>query len=187
MEKLLEYYATEPVLCTQYKNEFYELVKLLKILKPVSILELGTHYGGTLYQWLKYAKESVVAVDNYHINEHYYSDWSEETQRNIFSIKGRTEDDKIVTEAAKYSPYDFVFIDADHAYTSAKSDWENYAPMANPYIDSLIAFHDILPFKNTEVDRLWEEIKPHYDHWEFIEDPEQAGCGIGVLIIPRSK
>jgi cephalosporin hydroxylase len=182
----MEYYATEPVQITQYKEEFIDLLKLIKILQPQMTLELGTHYGGTLYQWAKYTQDTVVAFDDYHINYNMYGNWASEFKTNIVTILGKTQDEDKIKNARNWGPYDFLFIDADHSYESVKHDWETYSPMMNPTRNTLVAFHDILPYKNTEVDRLWKEIKDGYEHWEFIEDPTQAGCGIGVLLIePR--
>lgn len=186
-ENIREYYATEPVPITQYKQEFTELLKLFRLIEPHHILELGTHYGGTLYQWLTHAKhgDRVVAVDDYHINDSKYELWTwGQVELNV--IKGKTQDQNVINAARNFGPYDFIFIDADHSYQMAKHDWENYGAMTNPNTNSLVVFHDILPYKNTEVDRLWEEIKNDYTYWEFIEDKNQAGCGIGVLLIERS-
>ena len=185
-EKILEYYATEPVLCTQYRGEFSQLLDLMLQFQPRTFLELGTHYGGTLYQWLMFAPVGgkVVAVDDYHINNSLYDKWRR--GRILRWYLGKTQDAEIVEKVREEGPFDFLFIDADHAYHAALTDWNNYSTMMNPNKDTLIAFHDIIPHKNTEVDRLWNEIKGHYEHWEFVEDKEQSGCGIGVLRIPKS-
>lgn len=184
-DNIKEYYATEPVPISQYKEEFTDLLKLFKLVEPHSILELGTHYGGTLYQWMLHTVngDRIVAVDDHHINNSLYSGWNRGQDLRV--ITGKTQNQDIINATRNFGPYDFIFIDADHSYTSAKQDWENYGPMTNPFKNSLVVFHDILPYKNTEVDKLWEEIKNDYTHWEFIEDKTQAGCGIGVLLIER--
>lgn len=186
-ENILEYYATEPVPISQYKGEFSELLKLFKLAEPHSVLELGTHYGGTLYQWFQLTGhgDRIVAVDDYHVNKDQYGGWN--AGQEFYLVLGKTQNEDIVNAVRNYGPYDFIFIDADHAYASVKSDWEQYGSMTNPYRNSLVVFHDIMPHPNTEVDQLWAEIKNHYMHWEFVSEPEQSGCGLGVIMIPRSK
>ena len=186
-DNIREYYATEPVPISQYKKEFTELLKLFKLAEPHHILELGTHYGGTLYQWSFNTKhgDRIVAIDDYHINSEMYASWNKGQDLRV--IKGKTQDEKVIDAARNFGPYDFIFIDADHSYASVKGDWEAYGSMTNPHKNSLVVFHDILPYKNTEVDKLWNEIKDEYTHWEFIEDKTQAGCGIGVILIERRK
>lgn len=59
----------------------------------------------------------------------------------------------------------------------------------------LIAFHDIVPDHRAReqrpgigecwaggVHRLWQEVKGHSEHVEFVCDPGQNGFGIGVLV-----
>ncbi len=183
----IEYYATEPVPISQYKNEFTELLKLFKLASPHHILELGTHYGGTLYQWIKHTQhgDRIVTIDDYQLNESMYSRWNNKGQ-DLRVIKGKTQDKKVIDAARNFGPYDFIFIDADHSYDVVKRDWEEYGAMTNPHKNSLVAFHDIMPHPNTEVDKLWSEIKNDYTYWEFTSVENQYGCGIGVLLIePR--
>ena len=184
-EKIMEYYAYEPVHISQYKNEFTELLKLFKLAEVHSVLELGTHYGGTLYQWLQHTKrgDKIVAVDDHHLNNEMYSDWNKGQELHV--VKGKSQSEGVVEAVRNLGPYDFIFIDASHLYDDVKLDWEKYGEMTNPNKNSLIAFHDIMPHPNTEVDKLWEEIKDHYTNWELIEEEDQSGCGIGVLLIER--
>jgi predicted O-methyltransferase YrrM len=187
-DNIREYYATEPVHIPQYKEEFTELLKLFKLLDPYSILELGTHYGGTLYQWMINAKNNarIVSVDDHQLNSRMYKDWKKRGQ-DVHIILGKTYNEDIINNVRDLGPYDFIFIDADHKYESAWHDWHVYGKMADKYKPTLVVFHDILPYKNTEVDILWNEIKDEYIHWEFIEDETQAGCGIGVILIEPTE
>lgn len=88
-------------------------------------------------------------------------------------------------------PIDVLFIDGDHRYAGAKADFDLYSPLVRS--GGLIAFHDIVPdFKTRhgrdtgrwagDVPRLWQDIKVGYAQtWEFVEDREQDGLGIGVV------
>lgn len=181
------YYADSPVHISQYENEFKELLKLFRVLRPQKVLELGTHYGGTLYQWLQhtYPGDTVVTVDDYQLNWKMYNEWND--GRNLHYFKGKTQDEEIIESVRALGPYDFIFIDADHSYDGVKADWEVYGEMIRPTDPCLVAFHDIKPHPNTEVNKLWSEIKDHYFHWEFVEDENQEGCGIGVILIVGNR
>ena len=79
---------------------------------------------------------------------------------------------------------DFLFIDGDHTYYGVKSDFENYRSYVRP--GGLIAFHDIKGAHPTRVENgvkdFWNEIKPQFPkHAEYIANPNQQYCGIGVV------
>ncbi|OGU01874.1 MAG: hypothetical protein A2085_03000 [Gemmatimonadetes bacterium GWC2_71_10] len=67
-----------------------------------------------------------------------------------------------------------------------------YSPLVRP--GGLIGFHDIVPDRRTRfgsdttgdaggVPRFWTELKQRYGAAasEIIQDPEQDGCGVGML------
>lgn len=80
--------------------------------------------------------------------------------------------------------YDLVIIDGDHAYESAKYDYEHYAPMGH-----IVMFHDIAGLRDCEgVLLFWDEIKHRddgalqsYDRHEVIDNSEQR-AGIGWIV-----
>lgn len=86
---------------------------------------------------------------------------------------------------------DVLFIDGDHTFAGAAADFRLHRQFVRP--GGLIAFHDIVPdFKTRhgrdtgrwagEVPQLWALLKPHFEVREFVDDPEQDGLGIGVLV-----
>jgi predicted O-methyltransferase YrrM len=81
---------------------------------------------------------------------------------------------------------DFLFIDGDHTYAGARRDFEIWSELVTP--GGHVAFHDILRApegSECEVDRLWAELKEKYpERFEFVEDPQQAWHGIGILRMP---
>lgn len=81
-------------------------------------------------------------------------------------------------------PFDAVLIDGDHRYTGVLEDWRFYGQLA-----PIVAFHDIAGTGETtkdgkalpvEVPQLWEEIKPEFDHVEFVG--ASSTMGIGVIL-----
>ena len=108
----------------------------------------------------------------------------------IFSINSNSRFPEviyIIKKLLKGRSIDFLFIDGDHSYEGVKADFEIYSPLVKE--GGLIAFHDIIWDKKSnndnwsgEVYRFWQEIKGNYDYKEFVEDHEQSGFGIGVII-----
>jgi hypothetical protein len=99
-------------------------------------------------------------------------------------IVGSSADPEVQRRAREAGPFDVVFIDGDHSYSGAKSDW-GFAQSLSP---RLIAFHDIAPAikhreEGCEVDRLWNEIKAAgHDTTEKV-----VGCGWGGIGIVRLR
>ena len=74
---------------------------------------------------------------------------------------------------------DFLYIDADHTYEGASSDFDTYSQFVS--VGGLIAFHDIYsPDPSYGVPRLWKELSAHYPSIEFSEYAEST-MGIGLL------
>lgn len=90
---------------------------------------------------------------------------------------------------------DFLFIDGDHEYNGVSKDFHSYRQLVAT--NGVISFHDIVPDyltrynKNTgmwvgEVPKFWSEIKTKYNSDEIVENYEQDGLGIGVLILEQT-
>jgi predicted O-methyltransferase YrrM len=79
---------------------------------------------------------------------------------------------------------DFLFIDGDHSEVGVAQDFEMYKKFVRK--GGLIAFHDIVdnqPLEMNQVQFFWKKIKDQYEHYEFIDDINQCGYGIGVIRI----
>lgn len=92
-------------------------------------------------------------------------------------IVGSSADPEVQRKSREAGPYDVIFIDGDHSYAGAKSDFE-FALTLNARI---IAFHDIADAvkhrrEGCEVDKLWKEIKVAHRTTEKI-----VGCGWGGI------
>src|ERR1700722_12060575 len=49
LESAIDYCVDRPVLIGQVRSEIIQLAKLLQAYEPISSLEIGTNYGGTLF------------------------------------------------------------------------------------------------------------------------------------------
>ena len=99
-------------------------------------------------------------------------------------IAGHSQTSDTFAAVQRFAPFDWCFIDADHAYHAVRADWELYRPLC----DGIVAFHDILPpsrdHPEIEVARLWQEIKADgHRTLELIDDPAAAWGGIGIVFL----
>lgn len=166
-----------PVPISQRSPEFDELLDLYRERKPKTVLEVGTHHGGTLYHWLRNAEPGtlVVAVDSYAVgvdNRNLYPEWTPEGVT-LRVVEGSTFDPQTKEEVLKYSAtYEWVFIDAGHHYYEVCNDWQEFGSLGK-----VVAFHDILW---SDVALLWRELAKRYETREFVSDPTTDWYGIGV-------
>lgn len=79
--------------------------------------------------------------------------------------------------AMNSGPYDLLFIDGDHSYEGALSDWKTYAPMAR-----LVAFHDIAHSEHG-VAKLWAELKAEGLR---VHEKIASGMGMGVVVMAET-
>lgn len=109
-------------------------------------------------------------------------------------LHGNSTDEQTIRRVRKFlnpDQFDILFIDGDHSRLGVQRDYELYSPMVKA--GGLIVFHDIVPDHGKRFGRattawtggvpdFWSKIKAGETIWEFIADPEQDGCGIGVLV-----
>lgn len=131
-----------------------ELVGLLDWCKSVgcwplrTVLEIGSHTGGTLACWATLA-ETVVAVDMPATCGLTTADFAARDLRfaqdypDIWPINGNSHDPATVDKVRGIlagDPVDLLFIDGDHSRWGVEADYENYCGFCVP--GSVIAFHD---------------------------------------------
>ncbi len=134
----------------------FELDRLLDIVKqkrPRRIIEIGVWDGGTLQHWLKKGR-TVVAVEVHPKDPERWKTWAREAGATLHILDGHSAHPSVLEQAAQHGPYDFAFVDGDHAYDGVLRDWENYHPMMAE--GSIMAFHDIA---YDTVGRLWGQIE----------------------------
>jgi len=167
--------------------EFEPVLDLYRKWRPQRVLEVGTYHGGTLYHWLQNACDGavIVSVDMPPPGTRLdFADWVPKGIHFV-QIRGDSASPPVVSQAAEYAPYDWVFIDAGHYYREVVADWQNYG--LSMCDDGVVLFHDILKghgHPEIEVYRLWKEIKQgHWRTQEFIEDPDADWGGIGCVFM----
>lgn len=179
----------------QNEREFDALLDIFTKLNPKSVLEIGSLLGGTLYQFIqRMEKESKITSidmlvseqDSRYINQKLGHDtlWKEYAKKYgviLQIIEESSRNLSSFTKVVNFTPVlDFLFIDGDHSYIGAKSDYDMYSKIVRS--DGIIALHDISPIEGTsQVSKLWEEIKQTNYTDEFLFD--STGKGIGIVYV----
>jgi len=142
-------------------------------------LEIGTFNGictGMIAGYLSRFSDNFI-ITTIDITERYHNHYRKEME-NRFNIFYLIEDSKNVRGFGN----DLVFIDADHNYSSVKSDYENIGKTAK-----YCMFHDICDSWQKNVNdggslTFWNEIKKDKKYYEFTYNPtEEKYFGIGIL------
>ena len=179
----------------QNPSEIISLGRLVKEINPETILEIGTHKGGTFFMWCRISQNLrfIASIDlpggKYGGG---YVKARERLLREFIYDRYNTKmclirDDshkkttyKLISSSLKKQNLDFLFIDGDHSYEGVKQDFELYSPFVK---SGLIAFHDIVhESKEFGVKRFWSELKRKYHTKELIGN--DSNKGIGVVFIP---
>jgi predicted O-methyltransferase YrrM len=190
----------------QKKAEIVSLLRLLEQSPPMSIAEIGTATGGTLFMLTQVAAPdaTIVSVDlpggrvggASSLARNRYPLWRTRLYRgfgrhdqSLHVIRADSRDASTVEEVRRRLPegqVDFLFIDGDHSYEGVRRDFELYSQLAAD--GGLVAFHDIVPSRPGGhgdpggVPVFWREVKNHRTvEAEFIEDPDWGSCGVGVI------
>lgn len=184
----------------QAKWEFSALLDIYLDRKPQRVLEVGSMFGGSLWHWFQTSPQRLVAIDalvhpddgryHYHVEAHsnFYG-WAAQQSGTWFSlIEGDSRDPGVIAQVAG-EEFDFLFIDGDHSYESAKSDLLSYGPLVKE--GGIIAMHDILPsphWPGIQVFKLWKEIQEAgYVTQELLSSHDQmlqnGTFGIGVIYV----
>lgn len=176
----------------QIADELAQLVSDVKSLNPQTVVEIGTHRGGTLYLWTRLAQSAanLISIDlpGGRFGGGYspfripiYKRFARECQK-VHLIRADSHADSTVEKTKLLlagKPIDFLYIDGDHTYEGVKKDWELYSPLVRA--GGLVVFHDIAGvYADTKVRPLWDAIKLAYAHKEYVCD-RGGKFGIGVL------
>jgi GT2 family glycosyltransferase/glycosyltransferase involved in cell wall biosynthesis len=152
---------------------------LIDLLQPRVVVELGTFTGTSYCAFCQAVKQLQLdtrcyAIDTWRGDEQngYYGDEIfTDLQRHHDPLYGgfssliqSTFDQAL--DNFENGAIDLLHIDGDHSYEVVKHDFESWLPKMSDR--GVILLHDIKGReRNPGVRRLWEEIKPHFLHFEF--------------------
>jgi len=175
--------------------ELSAFIELIRGLELKTVIEIGTAKGGVFYALCQLASvfAKLISIDlpggefggGYTAEDAIrFKEFGKSKQKLHFIRKdSHQEPTKIaVKKAMGEDKADLLFIDGDHTYEGVKSDFDMYSPLVRQ--GGLIAFHDIChhtTITSCKVDKLWNELKSQYEHWEFIDPRDISWGGIGVI------
>lgn len=168
----------------QNPTEFEMLYRMVEQRQPKRILEIGSFYGGTLWNWAQLKPEALVAVDMVTEQpEHHkavlkarkqWDSWM--TGIDFLNLVGDSKDWFVHDKVRERGPYDFMFIDGDHSYEGVKQDFNIYRPMLTR--GGAVAFHDTIRHEPGVI-RFAEELKDLFP-WSQYFSPD---WGAGILVV----
>jgi hypothetical protein len=165
-------------------------VWLVSVLRPKSIVELGSHTGNSLFCFAQACAEHGIdahlhAVDTWQGDAHAGS-YSEEVFTDVQAharehypgmiTLHRKTFDEAVSDIAPGS-VDLLHIDGLHTYEAVRHDFHTWRSRCSDH--AIVLFHDTaVRREDFGVHRFWEEIIAGYQHFEFVHSN-----GLGVLML----
>jgi predicted O-methyltransferase YrrM len=153
----------------QERNSIKELAKRVTEEDPTTILEIGSHKGGSFYLWCRYidSAEVLISLDLRFPGRQkkFFQQFS--TEKEISTIEGDSQKERtyeLVNGHTNNRDIDFLYIDASHKYSDVKYDFERYSRLLGG--GGMIGLHDIA-HPGTGVPQFWEELKNEYETEEF--------------------
>ncbi len=163
---------------------------LTDILRPATIVELGTYYGTSYCAFCQAVEQLNFAAKCYAIDT-----WQGDSQSGFFG-------DEVLNDLRSYhdekygrfsrliqstfdealahfedESIDLLHIDGFHTYEEVKNDYEKWLPKMSER--AVVLFHDInVREKDFGVWRFWREIKSQHPNFEFIHSH-----GLGILAV----
>jgi hypothetical protein len=163
---------------------------LIGRLKPATVVELGSHYGVSLFSFCEAAEALntgtfCFGIDSWQGDEHsgaygeevYAKVCKEQTLHHLSRCRLiRSTFDEAAAYFGKES-IDLLHIDGLHTYEAVRHDYETWAPMLRP--GGVILFHDINVRENGfGVWQLWQELQSSSDYRSLTL---RHGHGLGIL------
>ncbi len=171
----------------QKKQEYKDLLELIKKHNLKTGIEIGAYSGGTTRGFLEVLNK-LYTIDPYPRDKLNTLDQEFKNKFTLFPVdshnKGTLDILKSKLKKDQIDKVDFLFIDGDHTYNGVKKDFLMYKNLVKK--EGIIAFHDITGSERHHsegcyVDKLWNEIKNEFKYYEIIHEDEEWG-NIGILI-----
>jgi len=151
-------------------SHYYFLAGFCKLIEAKNILEIGTHYGGSICSMNRAVQaDNIVTIDPEVHNE---------LPPNIKRIQGRGENRATYSGLRKLfnGNLDFVFVDGVHSFYNTSMYFQNVKKLKPMFV----VFDDI--YLNSEMERFWKSISVKYDSHDCTQDSgREENCGLGVV------
>lgn len=182
-DKLIPHLKTSP--WEGHRKFVYEL---LKYMQPENVVELGTHYGCSLFAMCQAIKDNSIdtelyAVDCWEGDEQagFYGDevlnLVKEVKENYFpQVKVNLIKDYFVNAVNNFEDgfFDIIHIDGLHTYEAVSEDYNTWIGKLRK--NGIVLFHDVHSELGYGTDKFWSEIKELHPYFEF-----KHSWGLGVL------
>lgn len=184
---------------SQIPEEFDELIKFYKTLKPKNVLEIGSLLGWSLKRFIENSQPgtNIISIDlpvrdfvgpsDHRVDQQEFGHmilwkrWAKKAGANLYVIPQSSFDQNTLEQVKSICPVlDFLFIDGNHMYEAIRHDFEFYSPLVRK--GGIVAFHDIAILEEGGGHRYWNEIKHKYKHKEILKSKENK-MGIGILMV----
>jgi predicted O-methyltransferase YrrM len=178
----------------QKREEIISFLQRVQAESPKRICEIGTYNGGTnfVFYHALHSVNMMIGIDLY-VQNRFLLRFFSQHRKKLYFINGASCNPTTLGKVESLldgHKIDLLFIDGDHSYDGVSEDFVKYRSYVRR--GGLIAFHDINPsnFLRNGVETasyvggvptFWAKIKLVYPFYEFISDPNQDGCGIGLI------
>lgn len=178
----------------QIKSEIISFLEFVKLENPKYICEIGVANGGTNFLLSQAIPSSYNVIDiDLYIKNRFLLNYFCHSSKKLNYLTGYSNSQKTLYKVEKIlskNKLDLLFIDGDHSYKGVKQDFLNYKHLVKE--GGLIVFHDIVSDYQTKykiktnrdtggVPLFYSRLKHYYCHYDFVENQEQDGYGIGVI------
>jgi len=161
---------------------------LIDVLRPSTIVELGTHNGYSFFTFCEAAQRLEAQARLYGIDTWKGDDHAGFYDETVFTEVNAIRESRYADNAVFLRGYfddfvdtfatasiDLIHIDGRHSYEDVRHDYESWLPRLSPH--GIVLFHDIaVKDRDFGVWKLWEELASGTASFSF-----QHGHGLGVL------